>query len=97
MLNYLLVYRMRKCLSVRGVVWALLAGNILPTFPVVLKKPIIPAAGDLEGSLLTQPVSKDTQAYLVYFAGRASYKIVLKLQQIGAYGFYYEHKILCCI
>jgi hypothetical protein len=85
MLNYLLVYRMRKCLSVRGVVWALLAGNILPPFPVVLKKPIIPAAGHLEGSLLTQPVSKDTGlVYLVYFAGRASYKTVLKLQQIGA-------------
>ncbi len=58
---------------------------------------MIPAAGDLEGSLLTQPVSQDIQAYLVYFAGKVSYKIVLKLQQIGAYGFYYEHKILCCV
>jgi hypothetical protein len=42
--------------------------------------------GDLEGSLLTQPVSKDIQAYLVYFADGASYMIVLKLQKNGTYG-----------
>ncbi len=41
-LNYLLVYRMRKCLSVLGVVGSPGHGNIFPPFPVVLKKPIIP-------------------------------------------------------